>query len=70
MATITEDIIALAKKIDNAQEWDLDDCKTLCEAVDMGDEWEAADGETFEAVVEKAIEAVLGGGQQARSTEH
>ena len=33
--TITKDIIALAKKIDNAQEWDMDDCKTLCEALDM-----------------------------------
>lgn len=59
MATITKDIIALAKKIDNAQEWDMDDCKTLCEALDMGDEWEAADGETFEAVVDKALEIAL-----------
>lgn len=57
--TITKDIIELAKKIDDAQEWNLDDCKALCEAVDMGDEWEAADGETFEAVVEKAIEIAL-----------
>lgn len=57
--TITKEIIALAKKIDNAQEWDMDDCKALCEALDMGDEWEAADGETFEAVVEKAVEIAL-----------
>ena len=57
--TITKDIIALAKKIDNAQEWDMDDCKALCEAMGMGDEWEAADGETFEAVVEKAVEIAL-----------
>lgn len=59
MATITKDIIALAKKIDNAQEWDMDDCKALCEALGMGDEWDAADGETFEAVVEKAVEIAL-----------
>ena len=59
MATITKDIIALAKKIDNAQEWDMDDCRALCEALDMGDEWDAADGETFEAVVEKAVEVAL-----------
>ncbi len=59
MATITKDIIALAKKIDSAQEWDLDDCKALCGALDMGDEWDAADGETFEAVVEKAVEIAL-----------
>lgn len=57
--TITKDIIELAKKIDNAQEWDMDDCRALCEALDMGDEWEAADGETFEAVVEKAVEIAL-----------
>ena len=57
--TITKDIIALAKKIDNAQEWDMDDCKTLCEALDMGDEWDAADGETFESVIEKAVETAL-----------
>lgn len=57
--TITKDIIALAKKIDSAQEWDMDDCKALCEALDMGDEWEAADGETFEAVVEKAVDVAL-----------
>lgn len=59
MATITKDIIALAKKIDSAQEWDMDDCKALCEALDMGDEWEAADGETFESVIEKAVETAL-----------
>ena len=57
--TITKDIIALAKKIDNAQEWDMVDCLSLCEALDMGDEWEAADGETFESVIEKAVETAL-----------
>lgn len=57
--TITKDIIELAKKIDNAQEWNLDDCKALCEALDMGDEWEAADGETFEAVAENAVGIAL-----------
>lgn len=57
--TITKDIIALAKKIDNAQEWDPDDCKALCEALDMGDEWDAADGDTFESVIEKAVEIAL-----------
>ena len=57
--TITKDTIALAKKIDNAQEWDMDDCKTLCEALDIGDEWDAADGETFESVIEKAVETAL-----------
>ena len=61
MATITKDIIALAKKIDSAQEWDMNDCKALCEALDMGDEWDAADGETFESVVDKAIDKALWG---------
>ena len=59
MATITKDIIALAKKIDSAQEWDMVDCMALCEALDMGDEWDAADGETFESVIEKAVETAL-----------
>ena len=56
---ITKDIIELAKKIDNAQEWNADDCKALCKALDMSDEWEAADSETFEAVVEKAVTIAL-----------
>ena len=64
--TITKDIIELAKKIDDAQEWNLDDCKALCEAMDMGDEWEVADGETFEAVVEKAIATALVGACEKR----
>lgn len=61
MATITKDIIALAKKIDSAQEWDMVDCMALCEALDMGDEWDAADSETFESVIEKAIDKALWG---------
>lgn len=57
--TITKDIIALAKKIDDAQEWNMADCWKLCEMLDMGDEWEAADSETFETVIEKAIDIAL-----------
>lgn len=57
--TITKDIVELAKKINNAQDWDMDDCKALCEALGMGDEWEAADGETWESVVEKAVGIAL-----------
>lgn len=56
---ITKDIIALAKKIDDAQEWNMVDCWKLCEMLDMGDEWEAADSETFETVIEKAIDIAL-----------
>lgn len=57
---ITEDIIALAKKISNAQLcWALNDGRTLCEALGMGDEWDAADGDTLDAVVEKAVEIAL-----------
>lgn len=58
---ITKDIIALAKKIDDAQEWNMVDCWKLCEALDMGDEWDAADSETFEPVIEKAIDIALEG---------
>nr|DAG48299.1 MAG TPA: hypothetical protein [Bacteriophage sp.] len=56
---ITKDIIALAKKIDNAPNWDMDDCAALCEALDMGNDWDAADGETWEAVAEKAVAIAL-----------
>lgn len=57
---ITEDIIALAKNISNAQQgWALNDGRTLCEALGMGDEWDAADGDTLDAVVEKAVEIAL-----------
>lgn len=58
--TITKDIIALAKKISNAQlYWSLNDGRTLCEALGMGDEWDAADGDTLDAVVEKAVDIAL-----------
>ncbi len=49
----------IAKRMQEAQEWDADDCKELCEAAGLSEEWEAADGENFEAVVEQAAE-ILG----------
>ena len=49
----------VAKRIREAQEWDENDCRDLCELAGLSDEWEAADGEHFEAVVEKAAD-ILG----------
>lgn len=49
----------IAEVIRNADEWDPDDCRELCELAGIEDEWDAADGETFEQVVYKAAE-ILG----------
>ena len=49
----------VAKRIREAQEWDENDCRALCEAAGLEKEWEEADGEGFEAVVEKAAD-ILG----------
>lgn len=49
----------IAKRMQEAREWDADDCKELCEAAGLSKEWEEADGENFEAVVEQAAE-ILG----------
>ncbi len=49
----------IAEAIRNADEWDSDDCRELCELAGIEDEWDAAGGETFEQVVYKAAE-ILG----------
>ena len=49
----------IAKRIREAQEWDENDCRDLCEAAGLEKEFEEADGEGFEAVVEKAA-GILG----------
>ena len=41
----------IAARIQNADEWNAEDCAELCELADMTEEWEAADGDTFESVV-------------------
>lgn len=46
----------LIKAIENSSVWDYDMCAEACERAGLSDEWKAADGETFEAVVDKAIE--------------
>ena len=53
------DTYEIADGIRNADEWDPDDCRELCELAGIEDEWDAADGETFEQVVYKAAE-ILG----------
>lgn len=49
----------IAEAIRNADEWNPDDCRELCELAGIEAEWDAADGETFEQVVYKAAE-ILG----------
>jgi hypothetical protein len=49
----------IAEAIRNADEWNPDDCRELCELAGIEDKWDAADGETFEQVIYKAAE-ILG----------
>lgn len=53
---MTNEIRELIDRIEAADRWDMNDCKSVCEAAGLEEEWDAADGETFEAVVYKAIE--------------
>ena len=46
----------IAERIRNADEWNDEDLKALCEYAGMADEYAAADGETFEQVVYAAAE--------------
>lgn len=45
---------AIAARIANADQWNAEDCRALCELAGMVEEWEQADGETFEKVVNAA----------------
>lgn len=54
--TINTEALKIAEVIRNADTWDMDACRELCELADMAAEWEAADGETFEKVVFAAAE--------------
>lgn len=49
----------VAERIRNADEWDPDDCRELCDLAGLSDEWANADGNTFEQVIYKAAE-ILG----------
>lgn len=51
-----ESAVLLAEKIRKNPEWNLDDCRDLCDMAGIIEEWERTDGETFEQVVEKAAE--------------
>ena len=46
----------IANRIWNADEWNADDCRDLCELAGLEIAWEEADGESFEAVVYRAAE--------------
>lgn len=49
-----EEATEIAMKIREADTWDANDCRELCDLAGIADEWDAADGETFEGVVYKA----------------
>lgn len=55
----TEDIDRLAEEIRNADIWNEDDCKKLCEYAGLEEEWDKADGDTFESILYEAAE-ILG----------
>ena len=46
----------IAEKIRNADVYDPDLCRELCEAAGMEAEWDAADGDNFETVLGAAAE--------------
>lgn len=50
------EVLEVAKKIYESDEWNLEDCKALCKLAGLEEEWEKADGDSFEAVVQKAAE--------------
>lgn len=49
---------AIAYRIQQSKEWNPDDCRRLCELADMEEEYNSADGDTVEAVVSKAADAL------------
>ncbi len=54
--TINPEAMKIAEIIRNADTWDMDACRELCDLAGMAAEWEAADGETFEQIVFAAAE--------------
>ena len=53
-----EEIKAIAETMKAAETWNDADCRGLCEAAGMLEAYEAADGETFEAIVMAAADAL------------
>ena len=48
----------VAEELRTSGEWIPELCEELCELAGLADEWEEADGESFEAVLFKAAEAL------------
>ena len=48
----------VAEELRTSGEWIPELCEELCELAGLADEWEEADGESFEAVLFKAGEAL------------
>lgn len=53
----------LVEKIKSADRWDMvtEEMAELCAAVGLDDEWKSADGDTFEAVIDLALERAKAG---------
>lgn len=48
----------IAKRIQESEEWNEDDCRRLCQLAGLEDEWDAAGGEDFADVLDRAAEAL------------
>lgn len=51
-----DEIMELAARIKESNEWNPEDCRELCKEAGMLAEWDEADGETFERVLFAAAE--------------
>lgn len=48
----------IARRIREADEWPMDDCRRLCQMADLDAEWDEADGESFILILDRAAEAL------------
>lgn len=46
----------ITKRIREADEWPIDDCRRLCQMANLDAEWDAADGESFIDVLDRAAD--------------
>ena len=56
MKYTTNEIEAIATRMQTSEAWHDDDCRSICDAAGMLDQYDAADGETFESVVTAAAD--------------
>lgn len=46
----------IARRIREADEWPMDDCRRLCQVAGLEEEWDAADGESFILILDRAAD--------------